>query len=145
MNPAFEYVPELIALGGAPTAQTALCPDCLQDMAQWRATPAAGNLRFKGPFLVRRELGYSVMTLPNTVHLHLGSAESVPVGQMRKAVQVAAAGPLRTKEGFIMSVSAEGTPESVKSALQQAGRDPAGPVRQAAELFAAKLADLPKS
>ena len=82
----------------------------------------------------------SVMTLPNTVHLHLGSAESVPVGQMRKAVKVAAAGPLRSREGFILSVSASGDLESVKAALRVAGKDPAAPVRQGTELYAARLA-----
>lgn len=140
MNPAFQYVPELVAVGLPPTAQSQFCPDCLRDMARWRATPAPANLRLKGPFLTRRETGYTVMTLPNTVHLHLGSAESVPADQMRQAVRQAAAGPLRSKEGFILSVSASGDQASVMAALERASADPASPVRQAARIFAARIA-----
>lgn len=143
MSPAFEYVPELVKLGIVPTLQTDFCPDCLKDMAGWRATPAPGNLRFQGPFLARRETAYSVMTLPNTVHLHLGDAASVPADEMRGAVRQAAAGPLRSREGFIISVSASGDLASVQEALRMARKDPADPVRQAAELFASRLKQLP--
>jgi len=139
MNPVFNYVPGLAAVGETPTPQTALCDACLQDTSRWRSTPAPGNLRFRGPFLVRRESGYTVMTLPNTVHLHLGSADSLPVGQLLKAVRAAAAGPLRPQEGFILSVSAGGSAAAVNAALAAAAQDPAGPVRQAAQLFTAKL------
>lgn len=140
MNPVFIYVPEFAAMGGTPTPQTDFCQDCLKDMARWRASAAPSNLRFRGPFLARREAGYTVMTLPNSVHLHLGSAESLPVAQVRKAVKDAAAGPLRSREGFILSVSASGDLESVKAALRVAGKDPAAPVRQGTELYAARLA-----
>lgn len=140
MNPVFTYVPEWVAMGLPPTPQTDFCPDCLKDMARWRGTPAAGNLRFHGPFLVRREAGYTVMTLPNTVHVHLGNGADLPVAQIREAVRQAAAGPLRSREGFILSVSASGTPADLVPVLQQAGQDPTAPVRQAAELFAARMA-----
>lgn len=139
MNPVFNYIPELAAIGEAPTPQTQFCGDCLADMARWRASPAPANLRFRGPFLARREAGYTVMTLPNTVHLHLGSSASLPVEQMRKAVREAAAGPLRSREGFILSVSASGDSLPVHAALQEALHDPAAPVRQAAQLYRSKL------
>ena len=108
-------------------------------MARWRSTPAPANLRFNGPFLTRRENGYSVLTLPNVVHLQLGPG-TLPMTALRAAMRGAAAGPLRSREGFILSVSATGNPESVQSALLQAGRDPAAPVRQAASLFAERIA-----
>jgi hypothetical protein len=144
MNPAFLYAPEMVALGMVPTPQTEFCPDCLADMARWRTTPAPANLRFDGPFLSRREQGYTVMTLPNTVHLHLGSTASLPVAQMREAVRQAAAGPLRSREGFILSVSSSGDPMTERFALQMAASDPAAPVRQAAKLYTtARLAPPP--
>jgi hypothetical protein len=143
MNPVFIYVPEFAAVGASPTPQTLFCQDCLADMARWRASAAPANLRFRGPFLARRETGYSVMTLPNSVHLHLGSAESLPVTQVRKAVQDAARGALRSREGFILSVSAAGDLESVKAALERARRDPAAPVRQGAELYRNRLPAVP--
>ncbi len=135
MNPSFIYAPELMAMGYAPTPQTDFCPDCLQDMARWRQTPAPAELRFDGPFLSRRESAYYVLTLPNTVHLHLGGAESLPVSRMLQAVREAAAGPLRSKEGFILSVSSSGSPEEVEAGLRAAAGDATGPVRQAAQLF----------
>ena len=142
MNPSFIYAPEMIPLGMMPTPQTDFCPDCLADMARWRSTPAPANLRFTGPFLTRRENGYSVLTLPNTVHLHL-TTEMLPLTQLREAMSQAAAGPLRSREGFILSASASGPPEAVQAALLRAGRDPASPVRQAARLFAARPAESP--
>ena len=143
MNPTFIYVPEMVALGLSPTPQDHFCPDCLADMARWRATPPSPDLRFNGPFLARRADGYTVMTLPNTVHLHLGSATSLPVSQIRAAVRQAGAGPLRSREGFILSVSADGDPASVRAALANASHDPAGPVRQAAAAFEERLAAQP--
>lgn len=139
MNPQFLYAPEMIALGMAPTPQTEFCPDCLADMARWRATPAPANLRFNGPFLTRREQGYSVLTLPNTVHLHLGTG-MIPLKQLRAAMRDAAAGPLRSREGFILSVSASGDLPTVQAAIRLAGADPASPVRQAASLYAGRIA-----
>jgi hypothetical protein len=140
MNPVFNYIPELAAIGEAPMPQTWFCGDCLADMARWRASPAPANLRFRGPFLARREGRYTVMTMPNTVHLHLGGSGSLPVELMRKAVRDAGAGPLRSREGFILSVSATGDPLTVQAALNEALHDPAAPVRQAAQLYRSKLA-----
>ena len=138
MNPSFVYAPEMIALGRMPTPQTDFCPDCLADMARWRDTPAPANFRFTGPFLTRRENGYSVLTLPNTVHLHLGTGQ-LPVAQLRAAMRQAAAGHLRSREGFILSASAAGPPNEIQAALVSAIRDPAAPVRQAAALYASHL------
>ncbi len=140
MNPVFHFVPALVGTGRPPTPQTAFCPDCLEDMAISRSRPAPANLRFQGPFLVRQEAGYTVMTLPNTVHLHLGDTSNLPVSQLLGAVRQAAAGPLRSREGFILSVSATGSPADLRVALARAAQDPAGPVRQAAELYSARLA-----
>ncbi len=142
MNPAFEYVPELAALGMKPTPQHDFCRDCLADMARWRSTPAPGNLSFNGPFLARRESGYTVLTLPNTVHLHLGT-DLPPVTQLRAAMRQAASGPLRSREGFILSASGSGNAEAVRTGLKHASQDPAAPVRQAVKLFEAKLAQAP--
>jgi hypothetical protein len=140
MNPNFEATPQRIAQGSTTGPQSGFCKNCLWDMARWRATPTPGNLRFHGPFLARREIGYTVLTLPNAVHLHLGTTESLPVDQLRTAVRLAAAGPMRSKEGCIVSGSAVGSKESVQAALNAAAKDPASSVRQSAQALAAKLA-----
>ncbi len=141
MNPAVVIQPPRFPLSLRPSPQTEFCADCLRDLARWRATPAPANLRFHGPFLARRENGYTVLTLPNVVHLHLGTADSLPVGELRTVVRVAAAGPMRSKEGCIVSGSTAGTKASVMAALSAAAKDPASTVRQAAQLLAAKMAN----
>jgi hypothetical protein len=138
MNPSFTYVPEMIAQGRVPTPQTDFCKDCLADMALWRTTPTPSNLRFNGPFLTRKENGYTVLTLPNTVHVHLGQG-MIPLSQLRDAMRQAGTGLLRSKEGFILSASSAGTREQVLESARLAGSDPASPVRQAARLYVERM------
>ena len=138
MNPAFIYAPEMIAQGQVPTPQKDFCKDCFADMALWRTTPAPSNLRFHGPFLARQENGYRVLTLPNTVHVHLGDG-MMPLSQLRDTMRQAGAGLLRSREGFILSASSSGTRAQVQASIRLAGNDPASPVRQAARLYAERM------
>lgn len=138
MNPSFIYVPEMIAQGRVPTPQRDFCKDCLADMALWRTTPAPSNLRFNGPFLTRKENGYTVLTLPNTVHVHLGQG-MMPLSQLLDTMRQAGTGLLRSKEGFILSASSSGTRAQVLESVRLAGRDPASPVRQAAKLYVERM------
>ena len=41
-----------------------LCADCQHDLELWKSDHVKPNLVFKGPFLIRREDGYSVASLP---------------------------------------------------------------------------------
>ena len=41
-----------------------ICADCRHDLELWKSEDAGSNLIFKGPFLIRREDGYSVASLP---------------------------------------------------------------------------------
>ena len=108
-------------------------------MARWRATEAPGNLRFQGAYLARREAGYSVLTLPNAVHLHLGTAETLPGGPLWAAMKRAGSGPLQGREGFILSSSATGSTASVRTALRSAEKDPVSMVRKSARFFSAQM------
>lgn len=49
-------------VGSSPDGQ--LCADCKHDLDLWKSEDAGSNLVFKGPFLIRREDGYSVASLP---------------------------------------------------------------------------------
>ena len=137
MNPAFEYVPQERGMG--VSLQMTFCEDCLRDMARWRAASAPGNLRFQGAYLARREAGYSVLTLPNAVHLHLGTEETLPTGVLWGAMKRAASGPLKGREGFILSSSATGSTASVRTALRLAAKDPVSMVRKSARLFSTQM------
>lgn len=137
MNPAFEYAGA--GRGAGLQLQMTFCADCLRDMARWRATEAPGNLRFQGAYLARREAGYSVLTLPNAVHLHLGTAETLPGGPLWAAMKRAGSGPLQGREGFILSSSATGSTASVRTALRSAEKDPVSMVRKSARFFSAQM------
>ena len=46
-----------------------LCEECASDLAHYKSQSADPNLAFDGPFLIRRENGYSVATLPYCIML----------------------------------------------------------------------------
>lgn len=48
----------------APPTKGRLCHDCRHDLELWKSDHVEPNLVFKGPFLTRREDGYSVASLP---------------------------------------------------------------------------------
>jgi hypothetical protein len=41
-----------------------LCTDCQRDLETWKSADVDPRLAFKGPFLIRREEDYSVVSLP---------------------------------------------------------------------------------
>lgn len=140
MGPAFFYDPSG-RIGPRRTRQTSFCPDCLADMARWRRTPAPKNLSFDGPLLVRRERGYSVLSMPNAVHLHAGDHAAAPRDELLAALRACAnnANATRVQEGFLLSVTAEGEAREVLAGIEAAKRDPAGPVREAAALLERRI------
>ncbi len=133
MNEAFEYHPERKWVSGQFTAQQEFCPECLQDLARWRSSPPDPGLRFDGPLLVRNAGDYQVYSLPHAVHLHAGPASAANREKVLQALRAVVAAGRSNQEQFIVSASAEGSPEEVWRALQQAKADPARPVKAAAE------------
>jgi len=60
-------MPDLLSQLGSLVASPPdlqLCADCQHDLELWNSEDASSNLIFKGPFLIRREDGYSVASLP---------------------------------------------------------------------------------
>ena len=54
---------------------TELCNECKHRLLEIKKSKMACKMDFKGPFLVRKEDGYFVMTLPSHLHLGLGPVE----------------------------------------------------------------------
>ena len=54
---------------------TELCDECKQGLLEIKKSKIACKMDFKGPFLVRKEDGYFVMTLPSHLHLGLGPVD----------------------------------------------------------------------
>lgn len=63
MNDTPDLLSQLGALVVRPSVGR-LCNDCRKDLRAWKSVEADPNLAFEGPFLVRREEGYSVASLP---------------------------------------------------------------------------------
>jgi hypothetical protein len=133
MNEAFEYHPERKWVSGQFTPQQEFCPECRHDLARWRSSPPDPGLRFDGPLLVRNAGDYQVYSLPHAVHLHAGPASAANREKVLQALRAVVAARGSNQEQFIVSASAEGAPEDVWKALQQAKADPARPVKAAAE------------
>ena len=63
MNDTPALLSQLGALVVRPSAGQ-LCDDCRNDLQVYKSEDADPNLEFKGPFLIRRQEGYSVASLP---------------------------------------------------------------------------------
>jgi hypothetical protein len=64
MRPGPDFLPSLgLLLFGIPF-KSDLCDDCLSDLKAYKSESADPNLAFDGPFLIRKEGGYSVASLP---------------------------------------------------------------------------------
>ena len=64
MRPGPGYLQSLsLHLFGLPL-KSDLCADCLNDLESYKSESADPNLTFDGPFLIRKEDGYSVASLP---------------------------------------------------------------------------------
>jgi hypothetical protein len=120
-------------VSGKFTPQQEFCEDCLLDLERWRAQAPAAGLRFDGPLLVRREVGYQVYALPHAIHLHAGSAATVKREEVMAFLRAAAEGRGGPVDGVTVSGSAVGTEEEVGVGLALASADPAGPVKMAAD------------
>lgn len=69
MRPGPDHLQSLgLLLFGIPF-KSDLCDDCLSDLEAYKSESSDPNLTFDGPFLIRKEDGYSVATLPYCVLL----------------------------------------------------------------------------
>jgi len=63
MNASLDLFSQLGLFVGFPIDRQ-LCTDCRRDLEMYKTEDVGSNLVFKGPFLIRREDGYSVASLP---------------------------------------------------------------------------------
>lgn len=64
MRQSPDSLPSLALLLFGIPFRSDLCDDCLSDLEAYKSESANPNLTFDGPFLIRREDGYSVASLP---------------------------------------------------------------------------------
>ncbi|MEN6334849.1 MAG: hypothetical protein ABFE01_11355, partial [Phycisphaerales bacterium] len=84
-----EIESELFKLLAAPLGvrpRSNLCKDCLRDLESLKGMEADPDLSFAGPFLVRREDGYCVASLPTCEFCEILGPSGLPTFDHRKAL-----------------------------------------------------------
>lgn len=124
-----------------------LCTDCRRDLEMYKTEDVGSNLVFKGPFLIRREDGYSVASLPYCDLIIPAPVESVfdwkdalshIKNKMKEAYRIALNEDRESKKvrwyvrGLYSPPNKDASPESVidkLSILTRAADDPSPPVK----------------
>ena len=64
--------------------QKGLCADCQHDLAAYKKKVPADNLSFLGPYIVRDEGKYQVLSLPAFVYVHIGPAAEISTRDLER-------------------------------------------------------------
>lgn len=124
---------------GRPVApQRDFCPDCRADLAAAQVQPPAEKLRFLGPYCVRSEPGYHVVTSPGFAFVHVGPLADLDLADVRRrriATFTAEPGHIG-----ITSQTAELDLPIARALIPQLARDPLECLRELAAHLQAKIA-----
>ena len=108
-----------------------LCRKCLADLDAHQKIAPADNIRFMGPYMVRSEKNYHVITLPGFLYIHFGNIATLDQADL------AANRATVTKKSFFDSKSYFTSPqmekEDVLSFLPELAKDPYKGIREIAE------------
>ncbi|MFT7512257.1 MAG: hypothetical protein ACI9QL_001465 [Candidatus Omnitrophota bacterium] len=102
MNAAIQRAPLRLLVGRDPWLQKG---PCLADLQAYRTQPAPVNLRFLGPYFVRSEKAYHVLTLPGFAYIHVGDLDTIDREHLRSA-RKQATGASSEQNGFFISTGA---------------------------------------
>jgi hypothetical protein len=163
MRPSLDLLSNVALLFGG-SWQASLCDDCRRDLAAAKSAVVEGKLSFVGPFLVRREGGYSIASLPGWHAIVVGPVEETFAWREALAGMKRTVGKRRdqlggqarpTKSGadpwcfHPVYAPADGRGEfadgrEVRAALEKALNDPCPKVRHVAEGWLKRLKDKEK-
>ena len=73
-----------LVLPGPVVPQRDFCADCKADLRAAADQPPARNLRFLGPYCVRSEAGYHVVSTPGFASVHIGPLESLDLAALTR-------------------------------------------------------------
>jgi len=120
-----------------------ICGRCQTNLFEARRSDEDSQALFWGPFLVREEAAYRVLSLPGIAILHVGSLESGPWTDLLE--QIRDSGPEAGKVSYTWATTLNRAAPEGRAALQAAADaaadDPYPPVREAAAEMARDLAD----
>jgi hypothetical protein len=119
-----------------PWKQRDLCSACQAELQAYRAATPAANLRFRGPYLVRSEPAYHVLSLPGFVYIQLGPLEALDPGRLRTGREYAVHNNRQGQVAYASSVISQADARAVIPALLQ---DPLDLVRDLGRDLQGKL------
>jgi hypothetical protein len=123
-------------LGMDPIKQHNLCEHCLAQLAESAKKSPPANLRFVGPVLVRSEIGYHVLSLPDCVKIVAGDLTDKDCRDFASAVREVPIPPKSDGLRVDWLVKDEGLfRTNVYESFTRAKADPLEPVRLAAPRF----------
>jgi hypothetical protein len=128
--------------GRNPVTQTKLCQHCETQLKDASRQPAARNLSFSGPVLVREEKGYRVLSLQGATALAIGGDRSAAAEYFLNAERNRKTRPGDGPDdgffnGWIEDAALKDRPK-LRTTLERACHDPYLRVREAAELLRQK-------
>jgi hypothetical protein len=128
--------------GRDPVTQKKLCQHCEAQLKDASRQPAARNLSFSGPVLVREEKGYRVLSLQGATALAIGGDKSAAAEYFLNAERNRKTRPGDGPDdgffnGWIEDAALKDRPK-LRTTLERACHDPYLRVREAAELLRQK-------
>ena len=139
MNPSLHFSVLRLIFGGDLIKQTEFCADCLRDLKREQQARPAANLRYLGPWLVRSEAGYHVITRPNMLYVHIGELAELDHTEL-DALRELALKKTRKTTGLTYSCAATDR-ETALQALDAMRQDPVKAVHEVADSLARKLTE----
>lgn len=127
MNETLQVRYKHLFLPGPVAPQRDFCAGCLADLTAYREQVSADNLRFIGPYCVRSEPGYHVLTTPGYVRVVIGPHEAVDFATL-KAMRHAAFRDNPQQVGVFYSLNVPS--EEVARLIPLLERDPLVEVRE---------------
>lgn len=84
MNVRLDIRPLRLLLPGPVLLQSEFCSACRADLQATMAQPPADNLRFLGPYCVRSEVGYHVVSSPAFSFVHVGALADLDLAEVKR-------------------------------------------------------------
>lgn len=84
MNATLHIRPLRLLLPGPVAPQRDFCSACRADLQATLASPPADNLRFLGPYCVRSESGYHVVSSPAFAFVHVGALADLDLADLKR-------------------------------------------------------------
>ncbi len=144
MNVRLNIRPLQLLLPGPVVPQRDFCSACRADLLATLAQPPADNLRFLGPYCVRSEPGYHVVSSPAFCFVHVGALADLDLVEVKRRRHAKF-----TAEPQLDGLHSQTGPLDLSVArelIPQLERDPIEHLRDLAENLKAKLsaADAPR-